>query len=136
MISGFITQGALTAPNWVKSYEISTSLDGKTFTPYTDTPNETTPKLFTANTDQSQVVTSLFSRNVPARYVRLIVKDYNGKVALRLNTLGCSPGTTQTPASLGTVTPTRGPTSSSVTVTPAPTTPVTSAPGESGQPSV
>ncbi|KAK7483904.1 hypothetical protein BaRGS_00024788, partial [Batillaria attramentaria] len=92
LISGIVTQGSRDLDRWVTSYHVTYSLDGVTFTPYTDQPGDVTPKLFTGNADNTTPVRKLFNRDVIARYVRVEpVEGTSDGLALRLDVLGCSP---------------------------------------------
>jgi hypothetical protein len=65
-IQTVVTQGAGKSQNWVKAYQIFTSLDGINFRPYSDKPGDTTPKTYTGNNDNVTPVRHLFNRNITA----------------------------------------------------------------------
>jgi hypothetical protein len=94
LLSGVVTQGAGKSQNWVKAYQIFTSLDGINFRPYSDKPGDTTPKTYTGNNDSVTPVRHLFNRNITAQFIRLYpVHSHTGTPALRWNVIGCNPDT-------------------------------------------
>ena len=78
MIHGIATQGRLDdGDQWVKSYSVQVSADGSTFTDVDGGAS------FTGNSDRNTVVIACPSSAVPARYVRLKPKTWNGHVSMR-----------------------------------------------------
>ena len=75
---------------WITSYRVETSIDGNTYTNYTDKPG-TPAKIFDGNKDGFTGVTRLFNRKVVAQYVRIYPLTYNGLPALQFNIIGCNP---------------------------------------------
>ena len=90
-ISGVITTGNGRKPEWVTGYQVYTSFDGKTFSPYSDKINSAVPKNFSANTDQTTEVPNLFNRNIYGQYVRIYPTTYHGAVSMNFEILGCNP---------------------------------------------
>ncbi|XP_025095226.1 lactadherin-like [Pomacea canaliculata] len=92
LISGVMTQGSPDTDRWTTSYTISYSIDGNTFTQYTSQPGDSTPYIFTGNTDRNTPVRNLFNRDVLARYVRLYpISSSPLGYGLRFDLLGCRP---------------------------------------------
>ncbi|XP_033761396.1 mucin-5AC-like [Pecten maximus] len=92
LLSGVITMGGHLIQQWVKDYKVATSLDGKVFTPYSDTPGAAVAKVFSGNTDSMTPVRHLFNRNITTQFIRIYPLHFQGAIpALRLNILGCTP---------------------------------------------
>ena len=87
LISGVITQGHPDLQQWVTKFQVFTSLDGKTFAPYSSMPGSNVPRIFEGNTDNKTPHRNLFNRNVTAQYVRIYPIESNGITALRFNIL-------------------------------------------------
>ena len=90
-ISGIVTTGAGTTPEWVTSYQVFTSFDGVNFQPYTETPGGTVPVTFPGNTDQTNPVKNLFNRNIYGQYVRIYPQTSHGASSMTFEVLGCNP---------------------------------------------
>ncbi|XP_041367296.1 uncharacterized protein LOC121381939 [Gigantopelta aegis] len=137
LISGVITQGSPVGPRWVTQYTVFTSLDGKTFTPYTGLPGQTLPKQFVANADQNSPHRELFNREIVARFVRILPVSWApAGIALRFNVLGCRPDNPK-PIPQPTAVPPSGPTGTPTAVPPSgPTGKPTAVPpsGPTGKP--
>lgn len=89
VITGVLTQGLPDADKWVTQYALSFSLDGLTFTPYSDKPNGPA-RLFRGNTDRDSIVKHMLGKSVEARYVRIIVIESSLQgTGLRFNLIGC-----------------------------------------------
>lgn len=121
-LSGVITTGHPEKGEWVTSYQVFTSLDGKNFTPYSDIVNATTPKTFTGNTDNSTEVTRLFNRNIIGRFIRIYPVTWHDAASMVFEIVGCNPSepmnmTTAAPQLVSGETPTMQPVSG-VTQTP------------------
>ncbi|KAL8604894.1 hypothetical protein ACOMHN_028522 [Nucella lapillus] len=94
LISGVVTQGSPDLTRWASTFTLQYSLDGVNFTPYTEVPGQTSPEVFTGNTDQDTPVRNLFNRNVVSQYLRLYpVTSAPDGFALRFEILGCKPDT-------------------------------------------
>lgn len=106
LISGLVTQGDTINRKFVKTYTVYTSIDGKTFIPYSDIPGAGIPKVFSANKDGDTPIRNLFNRNMTAQYVRIYPQSTSAAgTAIRLNILGCNPSTPVQPTPSGTQTP-------------------------------
>ena len=92
LLSGVVTQGSPDGSRWVKTFNLYYSVDGVNFIPYTLYPGETTPYLFTANTDGTSPVRNLLNREIIAQYLKIVPVDAspNG-IGLRFDVLGCKP---------------------------------------------
>ncbi|XP_052248669.1 mucin-5AC-like isoform X9 [Dreissena polymorpha] len=113
-LSGVITLGSPYKEEWVTSYQVFTSMDGKTFVPYSDIENGTVPKTFEGNTDNTTEVTRLFNRNIVGRYIRIYPITWHVLPTLMFEILGCNPTeavnmTTVAPGATGGLTPTATP---------------------------
>ncbi|XP_060085358.1 uncharacterized protein LOC132564745 [Ylistrum balloti] len=73
--------------NWVKTYYISYSIDGNTWTVVTSQNNQ--PKIFTGNYDRNTLVKSNLVPNITARYIRINPQSYNKHNCLRFDLSGC-----------------------------------------------
>jgi len=92
LLSGIVTIGGFGSQQWIKKYQVFTSLDGKLYRPYSDVPGSSTPKNFTGNTDSVTPVRQLFNRNITARYIKIYPTEFQGSVlGMRFNILGCAP---------------------------------------------
>lgn len=91
-----------------------TSFDGKSFTPYSDVVNGTTPKTFTGNTDNTTEIMRLFNRNIYGRYIRIYPVTWHVAASMVFEIVGCNPSeavnmTTTAPGLGSNATPTRQP---------------------------
>eukprot|EP00942_MAST-04A_sp_MAST-4A-sp1_P007040 g7040.t1 len=78
-VVGVVTQGRGDWPDddeWVKTYTISTSVDGNTWQAVES------GKIFNGNTDENTKITNTFA-SIPARYVRLFPKKYHDHMSMR-----------------------------------------------------
>lgn len=92
LLSGIITQGSPDFPRWVERYSVYYSLNGKDFTPYTESPNGRTPYVFYANSDQTTPIRNLFNRDIIAQYIKIVPQQSAPAGAgLRFELLGCNP---------------------------------------------
>ncbi|XP_039215010.1 lactadherin isoform X2 [Crotalus tigris] len=89
-LSGVVTQGAgrLGASEFVRTYKVSYSLDGRVFEFYKD-ENENHEKIFSGNTDKYTAVTNMFNSPVIAQYFRIHPVTYEGGYTLRFELIGC-----------------------------------------------
>ncbi|KXJ24097.1 Lactadherin [Exaiptasia diaphana] len=70
---------------WVTSYSLAYSDDGTSWKPY----EGDCTKIFPGNTDKNTVVTNKLEIPIKARYIRLIVKGFNGHPTMRMELYGC-----------------------------------------------
>ena len=107
LVSGILTQGLPNVDKWSSEFYLSTSLDGFSFKPYSESIDGT-PKIFGGNKDRNSIIKHLLTRNIQARYVRLIImKGGPDGIGMRFNVIGCfSPQTTARPSGQQTSTPT------------------------------
>jgi len=75
------TQGTGNGGAWVTSYKLHLSLNGATFTAYTENNAE---KVFPGNTDTSSIVQRSFSSAVKARFVRFYPVSYDNWPCFRV----------------------------------------------------
>ncbi|KAK3108253.1 hypothetical protein FSP39_004202 [Pinctada imbricata] len=112
LLSGVVIQGEVETNRYVTSYTVSTSVDGKTFTPYMSMPGSNVTKVFKGNADNKTPVRNLFNRNITAQVIRIYPSTSSPEgSAIRFNILGCFPATPAvvTPAPGGTDIPTPSP---------------------------
>nr|KAG5707848.1 hypothetical protein BaRGS_016008 [Batillaria attramentaria] len=81
------TQGSAELQQWVRSYTLAFSQDGKTFSTYSS--NGRDPRQFDGNFDASTVRKHYITIPTVARYVQLWPTDYEDGIALRLEVYGC-----------------------------------------------
>uniref|UniRef100_A0A2C9K961 F5/8 type C domain-containing protein n=1 Tax=Biomphalaria glabrata TaxID=6526 RepID=A0A2C9K961_BIOGL len=92
LISGIVTQGSPDTSRWVQKYNVYYSLNGRDFTPYTETPGGTVPYTFNANSDSTTPVRNLFNRDIIAQYVKIVpVQASPSGFGLRFDVVGCQP---------------------------------------------
>ncbi|XP_054713671.1 uncharacterized protein LOC129223130 [Uloborus diversus] len=86
-VTGVITRGRNDANEWVKVYQISHSLDGL----HWENALESTRNIsgFYGNVDNESPVSHLLPSPVFARYVRIMPTDYEKKISMRVEILGC-----------------------------------------------
>merc|ERR1711871_1793616 len=83
------TQGRRDALEWVSSYAISTSLDGKVFEEF---QQDGALKIFPGNRDKNTIVTNEVTTSSKVRYVRFYPKAWVTQVAMRAGLLVCFSG--------------------------------------------
>ncbi|XP_048586390.1 uncharacterized protein LOC5504315 isoform X1 [Nematostella vectensis] len=71
---------------WVKTYRVSTSLDGETWFVH---QNGDRDKIFMGNNDGTTVKRNEFKPNLKTRWLRIHPRTWNNNVALRLELYGC-----------------------------------------------
>ncbi|WAR09825.1 MFGM-like protein [Mya arenaria] len=114
-LSGVLIQGSPYKSEWVTSYQVYTSLDGNTWTPYSDILNAKIPTTFKGNKDNTGQVTNLFNRNIYGRFIRLYAISFHTAATLIFEVFGCNPSeavnmtTTESPSGVSTLTPTVSP---------------------------
>ncbi|XP_072170354.1 uncharacterized protein [Diadema setosum] len=89
LVTGIISQGRQDYDQWVRTYTVSYSEDGNTFTPILDCNGDA--KTFTANTDRNTKVTNRFARSVLARFIRILPATWNNHISMRFELLGKGP---------------------------------------------
>ena len=102
LVTGVVTRGDGQTENWVRTFTVSTSIDGTNFSPYSD-GGIPEPKVFSGNEDKVTAVSNFFNRQVIAQYVRIYPKSSQGETSLQFNVLGCNPAQkpeTTTPPSI------------------------------------
>ena len=83
-VGGVVTQGRTTHDQYVTKYKVQTSTDGNSWT------WANAGEVFTANTAANNVkVENRFAWRVSARYVRIVVEDWNGHISMRAGVLVC-----------------------------------------------
>lgn len=87
-ITGIATQGRYEANQWVKTYEIATSYNGKKFRFYSVKGKV---KLFQGNFNRLATVSHRLVPRVRARYVRIYPKTWYSHISMRIELYGCSP---------------------------------------------
>ncbi|XP_066295702.1 uncharacterized protein [Branchiostoma lanceolatum] len=87
VVHGVVTQGRATYDQWVTSYKLQHSWNGRSWTTITDTDGS--DKIFTGNADRSTRVTHILSPPVAARYVRFVVQTFITHMSMRVELLGC-----------------------------------------------
>ncbi|KAK3857259.1 hypothetical protein Pcinc_036476, partial [Petrolisthes cinctipes] len=101
VLSGVVTQGrgGGGAEQWVETFTVRYSPDGKTWTTLTD--EDGSNKVFVANYDGDTPVENKFDKLVEARYLEIQPITWHNNIALRVELLGCYhpyPEVTTTPA--------------------------------------
>lgn len=98
LLSGILTQGEKGGQRWLTRYTVSTSIDGKTWTPYAFRAGDSNPRVFNGNRNNYGTVRHLFNRNITAQYIRIYPLAWHGESpAFRFNILGCNPDLPHTP---------------------------------------
>ncbi|XP_060076716.1 uncharacterized protein LOC132556343 [Ylistrum balloti] len=87
VVDTVILQGRGGNLDWVKTYYISYSIDGNTWTIVTSQNNQ--PKIFTGNYDNNTLVKSNLVSNITARYLRIFPQSKNSRNCLRFDLSGC-----------------------------------------------
>ena len=107
LLSGIITQGEKGGQRWLTKYYISTSFDGKHFTPYANHPGDAIYRKFNGNKDSVNPTRHLFNRNITAQYVRIYPLQWHGSSpSLRFEIVGCNPDIPHAPVTTVTAGPT------------------------------
>merc|ERR1719356_1796341 len=81
-VSGVVTQGRKNWNQWVTSYQVATSIDGKSWKSVGGT--------YTGNGDRSSKVKGMFPSPVSARYVRISAVTWLGHISMRAAAIACS----------------------------------------------
>ncbi|CAK0868619.1 unnamed protein product [Prorocentrum cordatum] len=96
-VSGVVTQGRNSVPQWVTSYTVDISIDGVSW--------EGVDGTFRGNSDSDTRVESVFSSGKKARYVRIKPQGWSGWLSMRADVLICAPASTPSPTLASTLTP-------------------------------
>uniref|UniRef100_A0A4W3I7T8 Milk fat globule EGF and factor V/VIII domain containing a n=1 Tax=Callorhinchus milii TaxID=7868 RepID=A0A4W3I7T8_CALMI len=90
-ISGIITQGAkdFGKVQYVQSFKIAHSLDGKSWNVYKDNSTNT-DQIFEGNYDNSSHKRNVFERSFYARFLRVLPWTWHKRITLRMELLGCN----------------------------------------------
>lgn len=81
--------GRSDADQWIESFVLETSLDGKHWYQYTDQSAVKSPTTFSANFDRNTPVKSMLDREIDARFVRISPRSWHNGIALRFDVLSC-----------------------------------------------
>ncbi|XP_030844550.1 uncharacterized protein LOC579853 isoform X8 [Strongylocentrotus purpuratus] len=93
-ITSVATQGRQDYSEWVKSYKLACSTDGKTFHTVQDiSTNPAYDKVFTGNVDRNTILTNILPVPQICRYVRLMPIKWFGRISLRMEIYGEGPFT-------------------------------------------
>lgn len=85
-ITALATQGRANYNQWVKSYTLTFSEDGKKYSPYSVGGQQ---KVFAGNRDKNSVVKHNISPSIEARFLRLHPKTWQGHISMRMELYGC-----------------------------------------------
>lgn len=85
-VTGVATQGREDYDQWVVSYVITYSLDGKTFAQYKNS------NVFPGNNDQNTVVKNALRPTIIASYIRIHPYSWHKHISMRLELYGCNEG--------------------------------------------
>ena len=88
-IAGVLTMGRADADQWVESFVLETSLDGKHWYQYTDANSAKSPTVFPANFDRNTPVRTMLDREIDAKFVRISPRSWHNAIALRFEVLSC-----------------------------------------------
>ncbi|KAI8516814.1 hypothetical protein Bbelb_053950, partial [Branchiostoma belcheri] len=87
-VTGTIIQGRYYYDQWVTSYKLQYSVDGRSWIKYASSVGS--EKVFPGNTDRNTPVTNLLDRPIDARYVRFLPQSWHGYIRMRVEVLGCT----------------------------------------------
>ncbi|XP_078697438.1 uncharacterized protein LOC144925334 [Branchiostoma floridae x Branchiostoma belcheri] len=87
-VTGTIIQGRSNQPQWVTSYKLQYSVDGRSWITYAS--SDGSEKVFQGNTDRNTPVTNLLDSPTDARYVRFLPQSWYRWMSMRVEVLGCS----------------------------------------------
>ncbi|KXJ06226.1 Venom prothrombin activator oscutarin-C non-catalytic subunit [Exaiptasia diaphana] len=82
-VQAVATQGRYDTNQWVRSYTLQYSNNGKTFKKYQG------GKVFKGNSDKHTVVKHNLNPPIYARYIRVVVKTWYRFVSMRMELYGC-----------------------------------------------
>ncbi|XP_031563928.1 receptor-type tyrosine-protein phosphatase F-like [Actinia tenebrosa] len=86
IICAVSTQGDHQKKQWVKTFRINYSDDGKTYQQYKD--NSNTQQIFHGNVDGSGIVKQILYHGITARYLRILPMMHHGAVCMRAEIYG------------------------------------------------
>ncbi|XP_019632524.1 PREDICTED: inactive carboxypeptidase-like protein X2 [Branchiostoma belcheri] len=86
-VYGVVTQGRPDYNQWARTYKLSFSQDGQTWTTYANLDGS--DKVFAGNYDRSSPVYNFLERPVTVRYVRFHPRTYTSRPVMRVEILGC-----------------------------------------------
>ncbi|XP_044853599.1 discoidin, CUB and LCCL domain-containing protein 1-like isoform X1 [Mauremys mutica] len=88
-ITGIITKGSSDRYNfYVKSYQVFSSRDGKNWKAYRSSSGQE-ETVFEGNADSLQEVSNTFIPPILARYLRIVPRSWNQRIALKVALQGC-----------------------------------------------
>ena len=88
-ISGIMTQGAPEEDAWVSKFTVSFSDNGRDkWFDYLDHEGQNTVT-FRGNNDRHTISEGVLRQPVTARYVRIKPVEWNNKIAMRIDVVGC-----------------------------------------------
>ena len=88
-ISGVMTQGAPEEDSWVSKFTLSFSDNGRDkWFDYLDHDGQNTVT-FRGNSDRHSISEGVLRQPVTARYVRVKPVEWNNKIAMRIDIVGC-----------------------------------------------
>ncbi|KAI8509433.1 hypothetical protein Bbelb_132810 [Branchiostoma belcheri] len=86
-VYGVVTQGRPDYNQWARTYKLSFSQNGQTWTTYANLDGS--DKVFAGNYDRSSPVYNFLDRPVTVRYVRFHPRTYTSRPVMRVEILGC-----------------------------------------------
>ncbi|KAK7066927.1 Mucin-5B [Halocaridina rubra] len=86
-ISAILSQGRPDSDDWVESFTVRYSPDGKVWNDIKET--DSSIKIFAANYDRNTVVKTKFDRVIHAKFLEIRPKTWKNNIALRAEILGC-----------------------------------------------
>ncbi|XP_044164304.1 uncharacterized protein LOC114948378 [Acropora millepora] len=87
IICAVSTQGNHQADQWVKTFSLQSSTDGKTWTNYTE-DDQVSIKIFSGNYDKNTIVKHIVYLGIVARYVRFVAGVKHGEACMRAAIFG------------------------------------------------
>nr|XP_042904159.1 uncharacterized protein LOC107439698 isoform X4 [Parasteatoda tepidariorum] len=95
-VSAIVTKGIASSNQWTTKYRVLSSQDGEKFVPIVDDYGNVED--LKGNTDKDTPVINVFPDLVEARFFKIIPLEYQNKIGLRLELLGCyHPSVCQSP---------------------------------------
>jgi hypothetical protein len=82
-VTHIATQGRQDANQWVRTYSLQSSLNGRHFVDYKG------GKIFTGNTNRNTIVKHALKPAIIARYIRVRIKTWYGHISMRMELYGC-----------------------------------------------
>ncbi|XP_074611781.1 uncharacterized protein LOC141866213 isoform X2 [Acropora palmata] len=87
IICAVSTQGNHQADQWVKTFSLQSSTDGRSWTNYTE-DNQVSMKIFSGNYDRKTIVKHILYLGIVARYVRFVAGIKGGEACMRAAIFG------------------------------------------------